>query len=116
MKIYAIITIFIALPSKTAITGKYPDRYFVSPVNREIKLAGTFGELRPNHFHTGLDIKSLHKTSGDSVFAAGDGYISRINIDGSGYGNAIYINHPNGYTTLYGHLDRFTDEIQNYVK
>lgn len=116
MKIYAFITLCIALLSMVEIYGSYPKGDFVSPVNRVIKLSGTFGELRTNHFHAGLDIKSLHQTSGDSVYAAGSGYISRINIDASGYGNAIYINHPDGYTTLYAHLDHFTDDIQDYVK
>ncbi|MEP6793399.1 MAG: M23 family metallopeptidase, partial [Saprospiraceae bacterium] len=116
MKIYAFITLCIALLSMVEIIGTYPKGDFVSPVNRDIKLSGTFGELRTNHFHAGLDIKSLHQTSGDPVYAAADGHISRIKIDEFGYGNALYIDHPDGFTTLYAHLDHFTDEIQNYIK
>ncbi len=116
MKIYALITVCIAFLSMTEMIGNYPKGDFVSPVNREIKLSGTFGELRSNHFHAGLDIKSLNQVSGDPVFAAADGYISRIKIDEYGYGNAIYIDHFNGFTTLYAHLDRLSYEIENYVK
>ncbi|MEO7926483.1 MAG: M23 family metallopeptidase [Saprospiraceae bacterium] len=104
------------LPSSMEVNHTYPKGDFVSPVRREIKLSGTFGELRTNHFHAGLDIRSLNKTIGDSIYAASGGYISRIKIDEYGYGNAIFIDHPDGYTTLYGHLDHFTDEIQQYVK
>ncbi|MGB4848466.1 MAG: M23 family metallopeptidase [Saprospiraceae bacterium] len=116
MKIYAFITLCIALLSMVEIIGSYPKGDFMSPVNRDIKLSGTFGELRTNHFHAGLDIKSLHQTSGDPVYAAADGHISRIKIDEFGYGNAIYIDHSDGFTTLYAHLDHFTDEIQDYIK
>ncbi len=116
MKIYAFFTLCITLLSMVEIIGTYPQGDFVSPVNRDIKLSGTFGELRTNHFHAGLDIKSLHQTSGDPVYAAADGHISRIKIDEFGYGNALYIDHPDGFTTLYGHLDHFTDEIQEYIK
>jgi murein DD-endopeptidase MepM/ murein hydrolase activator NlpD len=116
MKIYAFITICIAFLSMTEMAIKYPAGDFVSPINREIKLSGTFGELRTNHFHAGLDIKSLHQVIGDPIYSAGDGYISRIKVDEFGYGNAIFIDHLNGYTSLYGHLDRFYGEIESYVK
>lgn len=127
MKIYALILVCIAFLSMGEMTSNYPpylgeiiNKYpkgdFISPVNRELKLAGTFGELRTNHFHAGLDIKSSRQVSGDPVYAAADGYVSRIKIDEFGYGNAIFIDHVNGYTTLYAHLDRFSYEIENYVK
>ena len=96
--------------------GKYPAHDFFNPVDRAIRLSGTFGELRTNHFHAGLDIKSSTGMSGDTIFAAQKGYVSRIRVDGSGYGNVLYIDHPNGYTTLYAHLDRFAPEIQEYIK
>jgi murein DD-endopeptidase MepM/ murein hydrolase activator NlpD len=96
--------------------ARYPDGQFVSPVNRQFQLSGTFGELRTNHFHAGLDIKSRNGTIGDTVYAAGSGYISRISVDAFGYGNAIFIDHPNGFTTVYGHLDRFSPVLQEYVK
>ena len=95
---------------------KYPVDYFHAPVSHTLLLSGTFGELRPNHFHAGIDIKSSKGVAGDPVFAAADGYVSRIKVDESGYGNAVYINHPNGYTTVYAHLDRFSDGLAVYVK
>ena len=95
---------------------KYPVDYFQPPVAHTLLLSGTFGELRPNHFHAGIDIKSSKGVAGDPVYAAADGYISRIKVDESGYGNAIYINHPNGFTTVYAHLDRFSDALAAYVK
>ncbi len=116
MKIYSLITICIVLVSMSDFASNYPTGEFVSPVNREMKLSGTFGELRSNHFHAGLDIKSLNQVSGDKIYATGDGYISRIRIDAHGYGNAIYIDHPNGFTSLYGHLDRMAPEIDEYVR
>lgn len=95
---------------------KYPVDYFRAPVSHTLLLSGTFGELRPNHFHAGIDIKSSKGVAGDPVFATADGYVSRIKVDESGYGNAVYINHPNGYTTVYAHLDRFSDALADYVK
>lgn len=88
----------------------------MSPVNRDFTLSGTFGELRTNHFHAGLDIKSKNGVIGDTVYAAAGGYISRIQVDAFGYGNAIFIDHPNGFTTVYGHLDRFAPLYQQYVR
>ena len=99
-----------------SIRDDYPQDYFAMPLNRSVQLSGTFGELRSNHFHAGLDIKSKGGTIGEPLVAAARGFISRISIQGSGYGNALYIDHPNGYTTVYAHLDRFTDEVQGYVK
>lgn len=92
----------------------YPQDYFRSPVSSSVlRLAGTFGELRPNHFHAGIDVKAR---VGDPLFAAAEGYVSKIEIDKSGYGKALYIAHPNGYTTLYAHMNHFTPEIEQYVK
>ncbi len=95
---------------------KYPVDYFHAPVAHTLLLSGTFGELRPNHFHAGIDIKSSKGVAGDPVYASADGYVSRIKVSESGYGNAIYINHPNGYTTVYAHLDHFNEAIKSYVK
>ncbi|HUR30972.1 MAG TPA: M23 family metallopeptidase [Saprospiraceae bacterium] len=110
------IIFWVGLLSMVEHASKYPQGDFVSPVNRQMKLSGTFGELRTNHFHGGLDVKSLYQVSGDSVYAAGAGYISKITIEEFGYGNSIAIEHPNGYTTLYAHLDKFVPEIESYVK
>jgi hypothetical protein len=94
---------------------KYPKNYFQPPLDIPFILAGTFGELRSNHFHSGLDIKTQGK-EGLKVFAAADGYISRIKVQQYGYGKAIYITHPNGYTTVYGHLNRFNNEVEALIK
>lgn len=89
--------------------------YFRSPVNHDIKLAGTFCELRPNHFHTGIDIKSSAGVSGDPIYAVGDGFVSRIGVSPNGYGYALYIDHPNGYTSVYGHLLTYDPAIAAIV-
>ena len=105
----------IAFLAFTSGDEKYPQEYFALPVNRAIKLSGTFGELRSNHFHAGIDIKTLNGRPGEKVFASARGYIARVKVEPGGYGNALYIAHPNGYTTVYAHLDRFTPEIETYV-
>ena len=78
-------------------------------------LAGSFGELRANHFHSGLDFKTNQQT-GYPVYAIADGYISRLRIQNSGFGLALYINHPNGFTSVYAHLSRFNPKIAQIVK
>ncbi|GAA4281778.1 M23 family metallopeptidase [Gaetbulibacter aestuarii] len=93
----------------------YPQDYFKSPLDIPLILAGTFAELRSNHFHSGMDIKTQQR-EGLKVKAAADGYVSRIKISHYGYGKALYVTHPNGYTTVYGHLQQFNDTIENYIK
>ena len=80
-----------------------------------MQLSGNFGEMRPNHFHSGFDFKTQQK-EGFTVYAAAEGYISRIKISHGGYGKAIYISHPNGYTTVYGHLKCGVDNIEKFIK
>lgn len=94
---------------------KYPTDYFRSPLDIPIVLSGTFGELRSNHFHAGMDIKTQRR-NGLKVYATADGYVSRIKVALWGYGKVIYVTHPNGYTTVYAHLSKFGDGIQEYVK
>lgn len=91
------------------------DRDFRSPVDFDIYLSGTFGELRGGHFHAGIDIKTYEQT-GKVIKMIADGYISRIKISRYGYGKAIYVSHPNGYTSVYGHLDGFNRTITEYVE
>ncbi len=93
----------------------YPKNYFRSPLDIPIVLSGTFGELRPNHFHSGIDIKTQGK-EGIPVYATADGYVSRIKIGQYGYGKTLYVQHPNGYTTVYAHLQKFEPSIENHVK
>ena len=93
----------------------YPKDYFGAPLDIPIQLSGNFGELRPNHFHAGFDYKT-QKKEGLNVFATAEGYVSRIKISTFGYGKAIYITHPNGYTTVYGHLKSLNSAIESYLK
>lgn len=93
----------------------YPQNYFRNPLDIPIQLVANFGELRPNHFHMGLDIRTQGREN-LPVYAAADGFISRIKIEQYGYGNAIYITHPNGYTTLYAHLNTFYPALAEYIK
>ncbi|MGO4905829.1 M23 family metallopeptidase [Flavobacterium sp. W20_MBD1_R3] len=93
----------------------YPKDYFRSPLDIPMQLSGNFGELRPNHFHAGFDIRTQQK-EGLKVYAVADGYVSRIKISTFGNGKTIYINHPNGYTSVYGHLKMANGEIENYIK
>jgi murein DD-endopeptidase MepM/ murein hydrolase activator NlpD len=93
----------------------YPKGYFRNPLAVPIDLSGNFGELRPNHYHMGLDLKTL-KRENLPVYAAADGYIARIKIEPGGFGRAIYIFHPNGYTTLYAHLNDFSPALEAWVK
>ena len=95
--------------------SNYPQDYFRDPLDIPLILSGTFAELRSNHFHSGLDIKTQHRT-GLKVRAVADGFVSRIKISHFGYGKALYITHPNGYTTVYAHLLHFNPEIEAYVK
>ncbi|OZV69909.1 M23 family metallopeptidase [Winogradskyella aurantia] len=94
---------------------EYPQDYFRSPLDIPIVLSGTFGELRSSHFHSGLDIKTKQQ-EGLRVYAAGEGYVSRIKISHFGYGKALYITHPNGYTTVYGHLQKLSERLERYIK
>lgn len=93
----------------------YPQDYFQSPLDITLVMAGTFAELRSNHFHSGIDIKT-QQVEGLKIYAAADGYISRIKIAHFGYGKAIYITHPNGYTTVYAHLQRLSPTLEAYIK
>jgi hypothetical protein len=92
----------------------YPKDYFKWPLALKPALAANFGELRPNHYHMGLDCKT-DKKQNQSVLAAASGYIAKVKIEPSGFGRCIYINHPNGLTTLYAHLNDFYPELEKYV-
>ena len=110
LKKYIFVLFFLA-SFTTFAQKKYPNNYFRSPLDIPLKISGTFGELRNNHFHAGIDIKTNHRT-GLKVYATADGYVSRIKVALWGYGKTIYITHPNGYTSVYAHLSKFGDGIQ----
>ena len=94
---------------------KYPQDTFQSPLDIPLILAGTFGELRSNHFHSGIDIKTQRR-QGLPVLAIADGTVTRIKVSLWGYGKALYVAHPNGYTSVYAHLKKFSPEIEAYIK
>ena len=92
----------------------YPQDYFRLPLDIPISISGSFGELRYGHFHTGIDFRT-EKREGLPVYASADGFISRIKISTGGYGKSIYIDHPNGFTTVYGHLQSAEGIIQDSI-
>lgn len=89
--------------------------YTTMPIRLPLLMAGSFAEIRPNHFHSGLDIKTDGK-EGEPVYAPQDGYVSRINISAWGGGKVLYITHPDGYRTVYMHLSEFCGEIGKFVR
>ncbi|MBK9335314.1 MAG: M23 family metallopeptidase [Lewinellaceae bacterium] len=109
--------IFCAAIKNTAPDEPFPQGYFQMPVRAEgVRISGSFGELRPNHFHAGIDISSSTGSAGLPVFAAAAGHVHRIRVQEGGYGNVLYLKHPNGYSTVYAHLDKFTPEVARYIK
>jgi len=86
-----------------------------APLDIPLVLSGTFAELRGNHFHGGIDIKTQGR-SGLRIGAVADGYVSRVAVSPYGYGNALYVRHPEGYTTVYGHLNAFYPELEQWVE
>jgi len=93
----------------------YPKNYFTYPVVATKSLSANFGELRSNHYHMGLDCRT-DRVQNKKVLAAADGYIAKVKVEPWGFGRAIYINHPNGLTTLYAHLNDFYPELEKYIK
>lgn len=106
---------FILFTSSLFAQTDYPKDYFRPPLDIPMQLSGNFGELRPNHFHAGFDFKTMQR-EGLEVHAVADGYVSRIKISTFGNGKTIYITHSNGFTSVYGHLQRATDSIESYIK
>ena len=93
-----------------SVSAQYPQNYFRNPLNIPMQLVANFGELRANHWHMGLDIRTQQREN-LPVHAAAEGYIAAVGIDALGFGRAIYINHPNGLTTLYAHLNNFEPRL-----
>lgn len=94
--------------------NEYPQNIFRNPMDLPMILSGNFGELRHGHFHSGLDIKT--PSEGQKIYSIFNGFVSRIKIATNGYGKAIYITHPNGFTSVYAHLQKFSPKIEEYVK
>ncbi|MEO1408841.1 MAG: M23 family metallopeptidase [Bacteroidota bacterium] len=110
------ILLFVTMAFTFSETSQYPLDFFRSPVDRTIRLSGTFGELRPNHLHAGIDIKAYRGKVGQRIYAAAEGYVSRVKVQSGGYGNVLYLAHPNGYTTVYAHLGKFPAAVAEYVE
>ena len=102
---------FLTSKSQTNGDTKYPQGYFRNPLNIPMSLSANFGELRPNHWHMGLDIRTDQKEN-QPVFASADGYVAHIGIRPQSFGKFIIINHPNGYSTLYAHLNELYPALE----
>jgi murein DD-endopeptidase MepM/ murein hydrolase activator NlpD len=90
-------------------------KYYATPVRIPVSFSGNFGELRPDHFHMGLDFRTERRT-GLPIHASAEGYVARVVVSPTGYGRALYVNHPNQTTTVYGHLLQFRSDIEAWVK
>jgi murein DD-endopeptidase MepM/ murein hydrolase activator NlpD len=101
--------------TKFATAQTYPIGVFGYPMDTPMLMSAPFGALRDNHFHSGMDIRTGEKI-GLPVYAIADGYVSRIKYASGAYGKAIYITHPNGYTSVYAHLHNANGEIANYIR
>ncbi|NND87707.1 MAG: M23 family metallopeptidase, partial [Flavobacteriaceae bacterium] len=110
-----LLLLFIFIGTVGFAQSNLPTDYFSDPLEIPMILSGSFGELRSNHFHSGLDIKTQQR-EGIPVYAPADGYVSRIKVQHYGYGKALYLKHPNGYSTVYAHLSKYAGDIQEYVK
>jgi len=95
--------------------NRFPPNYFTAPIDTPLRLSGGFAELRNNHLHGGLDFRTGGE-EGWPIYAAADGFVGRIRVSGQGYGNCLYLVHPNGYTTVYGHLSDFAEPIRSWVR
>ena len=112
--IFAVFAAIFTLASPVPVSAQSAD-YYRSPLDIPIYFSANFAEIRTNRFHTGIDIKT-QGVSGKPLYAAADGYIARVTVAPNGYGRALYIAHPNGTTTVYAHMDRFTREIEDYLR
>ncbi|MEN9699395.1 MAG: hypothetical protein RLZZ301_593 [Bacteroidota bacterium] len=90
------------------------DSIWALPMKAPVQLSAAFGDLRPNHFHMGLDIRTYGKEN-LPIYAIADGYVSRLRISSVGYGWVLYVNHPNGYTSVYAHCNAFVERIQHFA-
>ncbi|HJX71882.1 MAG TPA: M23 family metallopeptidase [Bacteroidales bacterium] len=111
------VSLFFCLLVPGLLDGQEKNKFenFTAPLDIPMFLSGNFGELRSTHFHSGIDIKTQQQI-GKNVYASKDGYVSRIKIQSGGYGKSVYLFHPEGYTTVYAHLNDFIPEIASYVK
>ena len=109
-----LILLFFFISHFIAAAQNYPKNYFRHPLNVPMQLVANFGEIRANHWHMGLDIRTQQREN-LPVYASAEGYVSRIVVEPGGFGQAIYIAHPNGLTTLYAHMNAFYPALQKLV-
>lgn len=109
------ISLIFLLFSISVLSSQKDQSKLISPLDIPLAISGTFGEIRSNHFHAGLDIKTGGK-QGLKVRTVLDGSVSRIRVSTTGYGKAVYIDHPNGTTSVYAHLKNFSPKIESYIK
>ncbi|MGE8534685.1 MAG: M23 family metallopeptidase [Chryseobacterium sp.] len=117
MKTFYQLMLFVCFINTSIVQAQnnYPQNYFRNPLNIPMQLAANFGAVRTNHFHMGLDLRT-NSQENLPVVAAAEGYVSRIKVERYGFGNAVYITHPNGYTTVYAHLNKYFNKLDEYVK
>lgn len=117
MKIFYYLMLFVYFINTGIVQAQnnYPQNYFRNPLNIPMQLAANFGAIRTNHFHMGLDLRT-NSQENLPVLAAAEGYVSRVKVERYGFGNAVYITHPNGYTTVYAHLNKYFSKLDEYVK
>lgn len=116
--IYSAIVFFLlcSSPAQLKASDSTSTADFAYPLDvQPVSLSGNYGELRPDHYHSGVDFR-IGGVVGAPVYASDNGYVSRISVSASGYGNCLYITHPNGFVTVYGHLNAFEKEIAQYVE
>lgn len=93
---------------------RYP-KYPIYPLDTPLWISGNFGTLRVDHFHYGIDFALPNEREGAPVYAVSDGYVSRVKVSSTGYGKVVYIDHPDGYTSVYAHLQRFFPELDSFI-
>ena len=98
----------------STLVGQSIKKIFGSPMQVPLIVTSGFGEIRPNHFHSGIDFSTYGKAQ--NIISVADGYVSRVKVSLRGYGNALYLDHPGGFTSVYGHMSEFTPELMAYVE
>lgn len=109
------VTTFFIILFSLHLFSKGQEPAFIAPIDIPLTLNGNFGELRSNHFHAGIDLKTKGET-GLPIYCIEDGYVSRVAVSSGGYGNVVYIDHPSGYTSVYAHLESFEPKLAQWVK
>ncbi|MFY7668527.1 MAG: M23 family metallopeptidase [Crocinitomicaceae bacterium] len=115
MRYIGLFSIFLFVVLKSMAQNVTVDSKYHSPLGIPLQLSAIFGDIRPNHFHMGLDFKT-NQREGIPIHSISDGFISRIRISPTGYGRVLYIDHPNGITSVYAHCSSFSDKIMDFLE